>query len=208
MKHHTTPKLHNSNFHSTMAQMLPKHKYTILTLLIFSLLLHGKSHKFSRTLSSKSLGFKKQKLSHLDFYFHDTVSGDHPTAVPVAEAAMSNTSPTKFGKTLMFDNPLTMDPEPSSKIVGRAQGMYASADSNEFGLLMVLNYVFTEGKYNGSTLSMIGRNPVTSPVREMPIVGGTGLFRFASGYALAKTHFLNTSSGDAIVKYNVYVFHY
>jgi hypothetical protein len=42
----------------------------------------------------------------------------------------------------------------------------------------------------------------------MPVVGGSGLFRFARGYAQAKTHDLDFKTGDAIVEYNVYVFHY
>ncbi|XP_024960958.1 dirigent protein 21-like [Cynara cardunculus var. scolymus] len=186
-----------------MAQTLP-----ILTILLLSLLLQTQSHKFSSKLSPKSFGFKKEKLSHLHFYFHDIVGGDHPTAVRVAAAATTNTSQTGFGATVMIDDPLTVGPERTSKIVGRAQGIYASACLTETRLLMALNYVFVEGKYNGSTLSILGTNSVMSPVREMPIVGGSGLFRFARGYALAKTVFFNISNGDAVVEYNVYVLHY
>ncbi|KAL7617325.1 hypothetical protein Lser_V15G02286 [Lactuca serriola] len=191
-----------------MAQTLPPHKYTIFTILLFSILLHGESHKFSRNLSPKSLGLKKQKLSHLHFYFQDIVGGDHPTALRVAQSSITNTSHTGFGVVVMIDDPLTVGPETTSKIVGRAQGIYASADLNQVGFLMVMNYVFIEGKYNGSTLSILGRNSVLSPVRELPIVGGSGLFRFARGYALAKTHSFNISNGDATVEYNVYVQHY
>ncbi|KAF6163966.1 hypothetical protein GIB67_011657 [Kingdonia uniflora] len=97
--------------------------------------------------------------------------------------------------------------EPNSKIIGRAQGIDALASQQEIGLLMVLNYVFIEEKYNGSTLSVLGRNPILHQVREMPIVGGSGLFRFARGYALAHTVWTNTL-GDAIVQYNVTVMHY
>ena len=108
----------------------------------------------------------------------------------------------------MMDDPLTVGPEPDSKQVGRAQGIYASSSLNELGFLMVLNYAFTEGKYNGSTLSILGRNPPLSAVREMPVVGGSGLFRFARGYAQARTHFIDLKTGDAVVEYNVYVLHY
>ncbi|KAI3738539.1 hypothetical protein L2E82_28574 [Cichorium intybus] len=191
-----------------MAQSLHKQKCIILTLFLFLLLRHGESQRFSRNLSPKTLGFKKQKLSHLHFYFHDLVSGDKPTALRVAQSAITNTSATGFGFVVMIDDPLTVGPEPTSKIVGRAQGIYAAADMSQAALLMVLNYVFVEGKYNGSTLSILGRNPVFSPVRELPIVGGSGLFRFARGYALAKTYFFNSSNGDTIVEYNVYVQHY
>ncbi|MBA0649494.1 hypothetical protein Goklo_017052 [Gossypium klotzschianum] len=49
-------------------------------------------------------------------------------------------------------------------------------------------------------------DPKSNPVREMPIVGGTGVFRLARGYAVAKTHWYN-EVGDAIVAYNVTIVH-
>ncbi|KAL4560715.1 hypothetical protein LXL04_032869 [Taraxacum kok-saghyz] len=191
-----------------MDQTLLKQKYTFLILFILGFLLHGESYKFSRKLSPQSLDFKKQKLSHLHFYFQDIVGGDHPTAFRVAQSSITNTSSTGFGFVVMIDDPLTLGPERTSKIVGRAQGIYASADLNQVGLLMAMNYVFLEGKYNGSTLSILGRNSLSSPMRELPIVGGSGVFRFARGYALAKTYFFNTTNGDTVVEYNVYVQHY
>ncbi|KAF2289540.1 hypothetical protein GH714_037002 [Hevea brasiliensis] len=103
----------------------------------------------------------------------------------------------------MMDDPLTVKPLRSSKLVGKAQGMYASASQTELSFLMVLNFAFTEGKYNGSNLSVLGRNSVFSGVREMPIVGGSGLFRFARGYAQAKTREIDLKTGDAVVEYNV-----
>ncbi|KAL7194208.1 hypothetical protein ACSBR1_034590 [Camellia fascicularis] len=191
-----------------MAKTTPTHTSTIFTIFFFSVLIATKSQEFSRKLSQKKLGLKKEKLSHLHFYFHDIVSGKNPTAVRVAQAAMTNNSSTGFGAVVMIDDPLTLKPKLSSKEVGRAQGIYAFAAQNEFGLLMVMNFAFIEGKYNGSTLSILGRNLVLSNMRELPVVGGSGVFRFARGYAHANTVWLNTTSGDAVVEYNVYVFHY
>ncbi|KAG0495391.1 hypothetical protein HPP92_000082, partial [Vanilla planifolia] len=37
------------------------------------------------------------------------------------------------------------------------------------GLLMIMNFFFSYGKYNGSTLAILGRNEIFSEVREMPI---------------------------------------
>ncbi|EXB86887.1 hypothetical protein L484_007310 [Morus notabilis] len=164
--------------------------------------------KFSRKLSLKELWFKREKLSHLHFYFHDIVGGKNPTAIQIAGPPVTNASSTFFGLVTAIDDPLTVGPEPNSKQLGRAQGLYASASQSEVGLMMVLNYVFTEGKYNGSTLSILGRNAAFSAVREMPIVGGSGLFRFARGYAQARTHKFDLKTGDAVVEYNVYVLHY
>ena len=96
----------------------------------------------------------------------------------------------------------------SSKMVGRAQGFYAQASQQDTGLLMAMNFAFIEGKYNGSTVTVLGRNQVFSTVREMPVIGGSGLFRFARGYVQARTHKVDLITGDATVEYNVYVFHY
>ncbi|MQL89591.1 hypothetical protein Taro_022186 [Colocasia esculenta] len=146
----------------------------------------------------------RQKLSHLRVFWHDIVSGRNPTAVPVAQAAVTNTSRTSFGMVVMIDDPLTEGPEMSTNLVGRAQGMYASASQEELGLMMAMNFAFTEGKYNGSTITILGRNTVFSKVREMPVIGGSGLFRFATGYCQARTHMLDLRTGDAVVEYNLF----
>ncbi|XP_071720469.1 dirigent protein 22-like [Rutidosis leptorrhynchoides] len=190
-----------------MAKNSVKHKILII-LCILNILTTISSQPFSKKLSKQSLGFKKEKLTHLHFYFHDIVTSPHPTAVKVASAPITNTSRSFFGLVTMMDDPLTLTPEPGSKVVGRAQGIYASADLKEIGFLMVLNYCFIEGKYNGSTLSILGRNSVLKPMREMAVVGGSGLFRFARGYAQAKTHSIDFKTGNAVVEYNVYVLHY
>ncbi|CAN1144352.1 Dirigent protein 21 [Linum perenne] len=152
---------------------------------------------FSRVLSPATLGLKKEKLSHLRFFFHDIVSGPNPTTARIAQAQVTNTSSTLFGLLSVIDDPLTSGPEPNSKLVGRAQGVYASASQSDVGLLMAMNFAFVEG-----------RNAVMSPVREMPVIGGSGVFRFARGYAQAKTLVYDLKSGNAVVEYNVFVFHY
>lgn len=192
-----------------MAKYASNNAIIIFTILVISLLVNVESQEFSRRLSQKSLGLRKQKLSHFRFYFHDIVAGPNATAIRIVEATRTNrTAATGFGDITMIDNPLTIGPERTSRLVGRAQGMYTSASLNEMGLLMAMNYVFVEGKYNGSSLSILGRNQVMSPVRELPIVGGSGLFRFARGYAEARTHTFNMNNGDAVVEFNLYVLHY
>ncbi|KAK8705262.1 hypothetical protein V6N13_048868 [Hibiscus sabdariffa] len=193
----------------TFSKLLSSAFFFLFTLLFWSInLASAKSNGFSNVLSPKRFGLKREKLSHLHFFFHDIVSGRNPTAVLVASAAMTEKSKTSFGAVVMADDPLTAAPQRNSKLVGKAQGIYAFAAQDEVGLLMVMNLVFMEGKYNGSSLNLLGRNTVFSTVREMPIVGGSGLFRFARGYAQAKTHTFDLKSGDAVVEYNVYVFHY
>ncbi|KAK9129495.1 hypothetical protein Sjap_009982 [Stephania japonica] len=156
----------------------------------------------------EKLNLGEEKTTQLHFFFHDIQSGKNPSAIKVAEGAASSISPTMFGTVMMADDPLTEGPEPTSKIVGHAQGLYGSAGQQELGLIMAMSFCFSEGEYNGSTLSLMGRNSAMHPVREMPIVGGTGMFQLARGVAVARTYWLNVTSGDAIVEYNVTAIHY
>ncbi|KAJ0624267.1 putative dirigent protein [Helianthus annuus] len=180
---------------------------TTFIVVLFSLVLAGKSQTFSTSLPRSTLRLGRQNLTRLHFFFHDVVGGPNATAIRVAAAPITNTSSTGFGAVVMMDNLLTVGPEPNSTQVGRAQGMYASADLNNMSFMMVQNYVFDEERFNGSTLSILGRNPISSSMREFPVVGGTEVFRFARGYAEARTFFFNATNGDAIVEYNVYVLH-
>ncbi|XP_027352608.1 dirigent protein 22-like [Abrus precatorius] len=164
---------------------------------------------FVRPLDRKLLGLdqKQEKLSHFKFYWHDIVSGRNPSSVEVVPPPLKN-STTAFGLVNMIENPLTLGPQLSSKLVGKAQGFYASTSQSEVDLIMAMNFAITEGKYNGSTITILGRNPVFNKVREMPVIGGSGLFRFARGYAQLRTHWFSPKTKDAIVEYNIYVFHY
>ncbi|OAY28926.1 dirigent protein 19 [Manihot esculenta] len=162
---------------------------------------------FGTTINHNLYRLKKEKLTHFRFYWHDIYSGPNPTVVPIVKSPNKN-SVAGFGFVSMMDDPLTLEPQLSSKVVGRSQGLYAAASQEEAGLLMVMNFVLLEGKYNGSTITILGRNRVVSKVREMPVIGGSGLFRYARGYVEASTYSFNQTSGDAVVEYNVYVLHY
>ncbi|KAL3623800.1 hypothetical protein CASFOL_032616 [Castilleja foliolosa] len=179
--------------------------FTILLLIISSSFIPLISpHQFSSQRSKNNFGFgPRPTMTNLQFYFYDKPSLPKATAIPIV-----TTPGFGFGTVVMIDDALLKTANKKSKVIGRAQGFYAMADQNTIGLLMVVNYVFTVGKYNGSSLSVLGRNPVVQPVRELPILGGTGLFRLARGYALASTKWLNLTTGDAIVEYNVTVLHY
>ncbi|MBA0631006.1 hypothetical protein Godav_003045 [Gossypium davidsonii] len=166
------------------------------------------SELFGKYISPSSLGLKREKLTHLHFYLHDVLSGKNVTGIRVVDGKPSTNRSSQFifGDVYVIDDPLTIEPDINSKTVGKAQGTYTVASQGELSLLMVTNFAFTEGKYNGSTLSVLGRNEVLSTVREIPIVGGSGIFRFARGYAQVRTQSINQAR--AIVEYNVFVFHY
>ncbi|KAK2985815.1 hypothetical protein RJ640_019311 [Escallonia rubra] len=81
----------------------------------------------------QNLNHAKEKITKLRFYFHDFLRGKSPTTVRVAQAKTTDTSPTLFGEVNMMDDPLTVGPEITSKLVGRAHGFYASSSQEEIG---------------------------------------------------------------------------
>ncbi|XVE67125.1 hypothetical protein DITRI_Ditri08aG0135500 [Diplodiscus trichospermus] len=149
----------------------------------------------------------KEKITKLHFFFHDRFAGKNVTAVRVARATSTAKSSTFFGLIFVMDDPLTERMNPTSKELGRAQGLYAFSGRDELSLLMAFNLVFTSGEYNGSTLTVLGRNPAV-PHREMPIIGGSGVFRLARGVASAQLRSFNMTTGKALIEYNVVVIHY
>ncbi|KAG2313860.1 hypothetical protein Bca4012_064497 [Brassica carinata] len=162
---------------------------------------------FARTIDRKLLGLhKKEKLTHFKVYWHDILSGPSPSSIRIQPPVVNST--TYFGGITMIDNALTAKVEMNSTLIGQAQGFYAGAAQKELGFLMAMNFAFKTGKYNGSTITILGRNTAMSEVREMPIIGGSGLFRFARGYVEARTKWLNFKNGDATVEYSCYVLHY
>lgn len=154
----------------------------------------------------------KEKVTRLHFYLFDIISGDKPSAVEVARSnsTKNDSSPTPFGSVWAIDDPLREGPEATSKVIGNAQGLYVSSvqDETKLGLVMYVDFGFTEGKFKGSSFSVFSRNPVTETNRELAVVGGRGRFRMARGFAKLKTSYLNVTNGDAIIEYKVTLIHY
>ncbi|XP_047088999.1 dirigent protein 4-like [Lolium rigidum] len=154
--------------------------------------------------------FGREKLTTLHFYLHDTLSGKDPTAVLVAHGANATSrpgDPTPFGSVYATDDVLTEGPERASRVVGSAQGLYVSSGKDgRLSLVMGMDFEFSD--YNGSSFVVFSRNPVTNDHRELAVVGGRGKFRMARGFAVLRTHYLDTGNGDAIIEYNVTLLHY
>ncbi|XP_061374937.1 dirigent protein 4-like [Gastrolobium bilobum] len=157
-------------------------------------------------------GFQqKEKVTHLHFYLFDILSGNKPSAVEIAHPniPVGEKSATPFGYVYAIDDPLREGPDEKSEVVGNAEGLYlSSSQGDKLTLVMYVDFGFTTGKYNGSSISVFSRNPVTETHRELAVVGGRGKFRMARGFAQVRTHYLNTTTGDAILEYNVTLLHY
>ncbi|RWW17265.1 hypothetical protein GW17_00018815 [Ensete ventricosum] len=107
-----------------------------------------------------------------------------------------------FGAISVIDDILREGPERDSKLIGRAQGLLAQASLEKPALLSAVNFVFTAGKYNGSTISILGRAVLTELI-ERAIVGGAGMFRMAQGYTLAKV--ISSEEGYLIMELDAYM---
>ncbi|XP_010527557.1 PREDICTED: dirigent protein 21-like [Tarenaya hassleriana] len=159
----------------------------------------------SATATTRNHHGHGDKLTRFHFYIHDIPVAAKPTAVEVAGAPSFNKSPVRFSRVSVVDDPITETPDPKSRILGRVQGLYAFSSQTEASLSVFLNIVFTDKKYNGSQINFLGQDPLGLKVREMPIVGGTGAFRFAKGYVEFRTLQFDPSTGNAILDTNVYV---
>ncbi|RRT64920.1 hypothetical protein B296_00015065 [Ensete ventricosum] len=138
------------------------------------------------TATSDEYTAPKEKMTHLHFYFHEIYAGANVTTMVVAVPPGTNSSFTTFGALIVIDDMLREGPEPSSKLIGRAQGLVAQASQEGSALLTAFNFVFTEGEFNGSTLAILGRAKLSEPPIERSIVGGSGKFRMARGYTEAR----------------------
>jgi hypothetical protein len=139
------------------------------------------------------------------FYMHDTVVGNNVTAVPVAGSNGSSSSPGRFGTLVVISDVITKRPQltesDSQNIVGRAQGTYVNTNLvTGLDFLMVFTVIFQDMENNGSTLEFHGTDRFDQPLREYAVIGGTGKFRFARGYAVVTTESL--SGQNSVLKFN------
>lgn len=117
-----------------MASKLAPNAFITLSFFLFSLIYVTSTKAQLETLSLDS-GKVEAGMTHIHFFFHDIVSGKNPTAVTVTQPASGYM--TSFGMMNMMDDKLTEGPDPSSKEIGRAQGLYAEACLGEIGFMQV-----------------------------------------------------------------------
>ncbi|MED6212288.1 hypothetical protein PIB30_081851, partial [Stylosanthes scabra] len=166
-----------------------------------SVQVHSKYH----TKNKHGFKYKEEKVTNLHFYLFDILSGKNPTAVEISRPnkTVGAKLATPFGHVYAIDDPLREGPLENSTVIGNARGLYLSSSQGEdLTLLMAVDFGFTTGEFNGSSISVLSRNPVTETRRELALVGGRGKFQLARGFAKLRTHYLNTENGDAIIEYN------
>ncbi|KAL9377123.1 hypothetical protein Peur_031243 [Populus x canadensis] len=74
------------------------------------------------------------------------------------------------------------------------KGPYVSSSQHIPSLVTYFHFGFTAGEFNGSSISVFSRNPISNTKRELAVVGRRGEFRLATGFAQLKTYFLNATN--------------
>ncbi|CAK9315549.1 unnamed protein product [Citrullus colocynthis] len=155
-------------------------------------------------ISAATAGNSKLKQTNLILYLQDFANGPNPTFIPVAGVAGKPWNFTQFGTIFVTDNPITARPDPNSKVLGRAQGIYTVAAADGRNLLVVLTLALVDG----SSIAIQGTSRQFESVTELGVVSGTGKFRFARGFAVGKNVVIDIPNGYTLVQFNVTVKHY
>uniref|UniRef100_A0A0E0BA57 Dirigent protein n=2 Tax=Oryza TaxID=4527 RepID=A0A0E0BA57_9ORYZ len=148
------------------------------------------------------------RTTHLHFYMHEFFNGGpNGTTARVAPPARSGGS--LFGFVSVVDDALREGADPASRLVGRAQGLAAGTSLADGSVTTMLDFVFTDGPYKGSTVAAFGVGlPLPGgAAMERPVVGGTGAFRMARGYTLSRTVKTADPNSQLILEYDVYISH-
>ncbi|KAF8380559.1 hypothetical protein HHK36_028047 [Tetracentron sinense] len=153
---------------------------------------------------------KSRKLieTNMVFYMHDYETGNNITTIAVAGNPKKKWGILEFGTVFAIDDPLTVAYDRNSTQIGRAHGIYVNSAADGSDLHFLMSLIFTNKAYNGSTLEIQGADLFFLKYREVSVVSGTGKFRFARGYALLDTAFIDIPNSNAIVRWNLTVLHY
>ncbi|KAL6224397.1 hypothetical protein ACLB2K_003252 [Fragaria x ananassa] len=120
------------------------------------------------------------KSLHFALFQHETINKTGYIVVNgVAGTGVSQTT-TPFGTLFVFQDPMTVTANRSSKVAGRAQG--TSITSSLDGLESIsIAKITLRLKHHSGSISIVGGTHNIKPA-DHPVVGGTGDFKLVQGY--------------------------
>lgn len=114
-----------------------------------------------------------------------------------------------FGTITVIDDELTEGHELGSGVLGKAQGFYVASSQDGTSQTLALTAVF-ESEHFSDGLSFFGVHRTASPESQIAIIGGTGKYASAKGYATVQTiqpvvdqH--TTDGVDTVLQFSVYL---
>ncbi|KAI9124427.1 hypothetical protein K1719_004349 [Acacia pycnantha] len=117
-----------------------------------------------------------------------------------------------FGSVTVIDDQLTEAHELDSTVIGKAEGFYLASSLDGTSQTLVLTVILhSDEKHHGveDTISIFGVHRTASPGSEIAVIGGTGKYENAMGYAvletLPKVDQHTTDGVDTIMQFNMYL---
>ncbi|XP_059309059.1 dirigent protein 9-like [Lycium ferocissimum] len=115
-----------------------------------------------------------------------------------------------FGSITVVDNEITEGHELGSSILGRAQGCYLTSSSDGTSHTLALTTLFHGHEHEvDDTISFFGIHRTATPISHIAVIGGTGKYENAKGYATIETmpHVdQHTTDGvETITHFTVYI---
>ncbi|KAI9156451.1 hypothetical protein LWI28_006765 [Acer negundo] len=119
-----------------------------------------------------------------------------------------------FGSITVIDDELTEGHELGSGVVGRAQGFYLASSLDGTSQTLALTALLHNGNEHDhdhivDSISFFGVHRTASPHSHIAVVGGTGKYENAKGYAMVESlhqEDQHTTDGvDTIAKFSVYI---
>ncbi|XP_047951613.1 dirigent protein 23-like [Salvia hispanica] len=149
------------------------------------------------------------KKTEMTVYYHAYTAGPNTTVIDIPEATTGEVQDgTKFGAMFCTDDRITEGIEEDSPLIARARGIYVVSALDGSHAHMLVSIVFVNGTHKGSTLEVQGSYQHFEPVTETAIVGGTGKFRLARGYATFETPYIDMDRRYFLTISNMTILHY
>lgn len=92
-----------------------------------------------------------------------------------------------FGTTTVIDDELTEGHEIGSAVLGRAQGFYVASSQDGTSKTVLLTALFEGGDHTDDTISFFGVHRTAAPESHIAVIGGTGKYDNARGFAVIQT---------------------
>lgn len=106
-----------------------------------------------------------------------------------------------FGSITVVDNELTEGHELGSSVLGKGQGFYlaSSLDGTSHTLALTTLFHGADHDHVDDTISFFGVHRTGSPVSHIAVIGGTGKYEHAKGYATIETlHQVDQHTTDGV----------
>ncbi|KDP43759.1 hypothetical protein JCGZ_22386 [Jatropha curcas] len=142
-----------------------------LSVLLFS------AHSLTATSTSHNHGLKSL---HFSLYQHETINKTGYIVVNGVAGANLSQIALPFGTIFVFEDPMTITPNRTSKLVGIAEGTSVTSSLDGLTSISVAKITLRLKHHKGS-ISIVGGTHNVKPANH-PVVGGTGDFLFVQGY--------------------------